>query len=264
MYAVNGIALDNPTFGWVLRAPTRPLAEVTRRRRSVDVSGTDGVIPGMGSTAEPVTLVFVVQTPREHLETLNALFGDAGTLTQVGLANRAVAYEVLSSAPGEGWGAGDEYVDMRFVIRLPAVFWRATTTVTSPATALAASTSVTGLFVGISAPVQDAIVRVKGACTGVQVTDTSGAWVKFPDLTATQYARFHMATNECFITSSNTWSGGTDVSGLVDFGGPRGGFELTPRRDPANPSSRDARLTVSAVTYTGAAIEVRGRSAHQI
>lgn len=262
MYAVNGISLDNPMFGWVLRAPTRPLSEVTRRRRTLRVSGRDGTIAGLSSTTEPVVLIFVVQTPREHLETLNALFGDGGTLTQVGLANRAVSFEVLSSAPGEGWGAGDEIVDMQFTIRLPGTFWRATTTVTSAAAALASSVNVTGLFPDLSAPVQDAIVRVKGACTGVQITDASGAWLKMPDLTAPQYARFHLDTNECFITSSNSWTGGTDASGLVDFGGPRG-FELTPRLDPANPSIRDARLTVTAVTWPGASIEVRGRSAHQ-
>ena len=263
MYAVNGIPLDSATFGWVLRAPTRPLSEVVRRRQTLSVSGSDGVVGGLSSTTEPVVLTFVVQTPREHLETLNALFGDGGTLTQIGLANRAVAFEVLSSTPGEGWGAGDEFVDMRFTIRLPGAFWRAVTTATSAAAVLASSVAVTGLFPGISAPVQDAIVRVKGACTGVQVTDTSGAWLTLPDLTATQYARFHLATKECFITSSNTWSGGTDASGLVDFGGPRSGFEFTPRLDPANPSIRDARLTVTAVSWSGATLEVRGRSAHQ-
>ncbi|WP_402843802.1 hypothetical protein [Microbacterium sp. GXS0129] len=264
MYAINNVPLQNATFGWIERAPTEPLSALVRRRRTMQVSGVDGVVPGLGSTMEAVVLRFVVQTPRENLETLNALFGDAGTLTQVGLANRSVAYETLSSTPLPLNVDGDEIVDMQYMIQLPRAFWRATGTVTSPATPLDASVTVTGLFPGLSAPVTDAIVRVKGESSGVRIVDSGGSWVSMPALTASQYGRFHLDTGECFITTSNTWTGGTDASGLVDFGGIRGGFEFTPRLASGDPSDREARITVTAVTWPGATIEVRGRSAHQL
>lgn len=35
MYSVNGIALDNPTYGWMLRGTSKPLADLTHELSSV-------------------------------------------------------------------------------------------------------------------------------------------------------------------------------------------------------------------------------------
>lgn len=115
---------------------------------------------------------------------------------------------------------------------------------------------------GLSAPVQDAVIRVKGAATGIQVTDQSGAWVTLPDVAAGRWVRFEADTGRAFETTTDTWTGGTEVSGAVDFGGPRGVFEITPALTPGDPTTRVGRLTVATASRTGAVIEVRGKSAH--
>lgn len=115
---------------------------------------------------------------------------------------------------------------------------------------------------GISAPVQDAVIRVKGAATGIQITDQSGAWVTLPDVAAGRWVRFEADTGRAFETTTDTWTGGTEVSGAVDFGGPRGVFEITPALTPGDPTSRVGRLTVTTASRSGAVVEVRGKSAH--
>lgn len=115
---------------------------------------------------------------------------------------------------------------------------------------------------GFSAPVQDAVIRVKGAATGIQVTDSSGAWAILPDVPAGQWIRFETDTGRAYQTATDVWTGGIEVSGLVDFGGPRGVFEITPVMAPGDPGSRSGQVTVTTASRTGAVIEVRGKAAY--
>lgn len=115
---------------------------------------------------------------------------------------------------------------------------------------------------GLSAPVQDAVLRIKGPATGIQVTDSSGAWVVLPDTPAGTWSRFEADTGRCFQTTTDTWTGGTEVSGSCDFGGPRGVFEIIPVMAPGDPGSRSGQLTVATATRPGAVFEVRGKAAY--
>ncbi len=115
----------------------------------------------------------------------------------------------------------------------------------------------------ISAPVGDAIIRVKGPATGIQITDSGGSWLRLPDVTASQYVRFHMDTLEGFKTTTDTWVGGTDVSDEVDFNGGREIFEITPAMVNGDPGQRAGLLNVTTVTRgAGAQIQVRGKAAY--
>lgn len=117
---------------------------------------------------------------------------------------------------------------------------------------------------GMSAPIQDGVVRVKGAASGIQLTDSSGAWLTLPDIPAGEYVRFDMDTGRAWHTTTETWFGGTEVSGQVDFGGPRGVFEITPVMVGGDPDSRKGVLTVTTVTRSGAEVAVRGKDARLI
>lgn len=262
MYSVNGVALDNPTFKWKLRAPTDPLPDLTDQRPTLKQSGLDGVVGGLPASLGPTDPVFVVETPREHLETLLALWEPTGVITSTLTPGREVAYERLAIST-TGYGKADAVLDVTVKVRYSGVFWRTTAESTTVAAAIAAaSVAVTGLFAGMSAPIQDAIVRVKGATTGLIVTDTAGSWFSYtPAVGAAEYLRFETASGRAFITATDTWAGGTEVSGGIDFGGSRGVFEITPRLAPGNPASRDGRLTVTTATRSGAQIQVRGRGA---
>lgn len=262
MYSVNGVPLDNAEMGWSLRAPSRPLSELARRASSLRVPGRHGVL-ALPADFDAVPLVFVVETPRAGLEALYALFASDEVLVSVtGDPTRVARVEVLGS-DYQGFGDADGLLDVRFTTRLSGAFWRASEVVTSPSTVLGAASVLAAVMPGLSAPVQDAIVRVKGTAAGLRVTDASGAWFSYsPTIPSGSYLRFHSDTGQAWMTTSDSWSGGTDVSGVVDFGGPRGVFEITPAF--TDPAVRDGRLTVTTTSRAGATIEIRGKAAYLV
>lgn len=263
MYSVNGTALENPTLGWSLLKPTKPLAELTWERSTLRGQSMDGVLPGLPASLGAPVVVFVVQTPRANYGALVALFAGGGTMTKTGDSTKNITFEVLGTTYEALSSEADSLIAVTFQVRFPSVYWRDASVITSTPATLTSSVQVTGLLPGITGIVGDAIIRIKGQSAGVQVTDSGGSWFTYaPNLPAGSYLRFESATGRAFVTTSDTWSGGTDVSGAVDFGGPRGVFELAPLLAAGNPLSRSARLTVTSTTFVGASIQVRGRSSY--
>lgn len=259
-YSLNGIPFDNPDFGWRFRSTSKPLADLSAELSSVPRQGRHGLLsPAPGVLGAP-TLLMVVQTPRAHLQTLEALVRQGGVLTSTYGPGSAVV-EFVSASP-TGYGPAESIVDLAVVFRVPAGVARGAE-VTSDAVALAsASVPVGGLLPGLAVDVQDAILRVKGAVTGLQVTDSGGSWFTYGGaIGATQWLRFEADTGRAFMTDTDVWTGGAEVSGAVDFGGPRGLFEITPAWT-TDPAVREGRLTVATGTRTGASIQVRGRPAY--
>lgn len=263
MYSVNSIPLDNATQEWTLRSPTKPLSELARDAGAVRVPGVDGVAPGLLGSFDAAVLPFVVRTPRAKMEALLALFYSPGAVLSItGDASRVVTMETLSHRY-VGYGAAEADIDVTFMVRLPSVWWRsASTSTSSPAAVSSGSVVVSGFFPGMSAPVQDAIVRVKGSVSGLVVSDHGGSWFSVDGTVgASEWLRFEGSSGRAFITTTDAWVGGTEVSDRVDYGGPRSVFELTPYWS-SDPSSRAGRLTVSTSSRSGSpTVEVRGRGA---
>lgn len=260
-FSVNGVPLTNGALGWSLLDGSKLRLEGSAAVSSLDQAGRDGVVPGLASTDGAAVAACVVDVPSSSFGALVALFRPGGSLTTSVEPDKAIRFEYASHTV-EG-DPDDSFVQVTFVLRFPRVFWRDKLDSTVSAPLLSASVELDA-FSGISAPVQDAVVRVQGAASGVQVTDSSGAWVTLPPATAGQWVRFESDTGKCFRTTTDVWSGGTDVSGLVDFGGPRGIFEIAPLLAPADPSTRVGRLTVSSATRTGAVVAVRGKAAYAL
>lgn len=263
-YSINGVPLTNPSLGWIERAGSVPYAgdEVVVTR--IIQSGRDGAVVPPGRSS-PTLLTFVINTPPEGLEALNSLFGAQSlTLTRADKPGISAQGYLLSSTPDRVF-ARNEWIDKTFLVEIPGAAWRDNANVTSTPATVASSVTVNSLLPGLSAPVQDAIIRVSGAATGVQVTDSSGAWFVYPGtIPAGSYLRFHSDTGRAWITTTDAWSGGTEVSGAVDYGGPRDRFEITPLISGGNPSSRAGRLTVTASSAIGSTIEVRGKRAYRL
>ncbi|MFJ4997105.1 hypothetical protein ACIP5T_03065 [Microbacterium sp. NPDC088619] len=257
MFTVNGVSLDNNTYDWRVMSDTRRRSQLSRDRASLRASGRDGVVAGLGATVDASMLSVEVETPTGFLEALLALVGDSGVIAE---GSREAAYETVAT-PAEDMETATPRTSVSLSLRLPGAFWRDVTTTTTSEPLGAASVPVS-VFGNISAPVADAVIRVQGAATAIRVTDSSGAWVTLPNVTAGQWVRFDSATGKAFITTSAAWSGGTDVSGQVDFGGPRGVFEITPIITPGNPAVRFGQVAVSTATRSGASIDIRGKAAY--
>jgi hypothetical protein len=263
MYSVSGIALSNSQYGWVFREPSMPLSELVRQAQSLRVPGRDGVVTLPAAMDSPM-LVLAVQTPREHLEDLYALFMQPAPVLSLTVASgRQVAMEYISASL-VGFGAAAAFVDVTFVMRLNGVFWRDTSETTTTPVALGAASVVASVFSGMSAPVRDAIVRVKGDVTGLKVTDARGSFFSYPAaLPAGSYLRFHSDTGRAFTTTTDVWTGGTEVTGLIVNGPGPYFLELTPTF--TDPSVRTGSLTVTTDTRgLSAQIEVRGKGAYLV
>lgn len=261
-YFLNGVPFDNSDFEWVHRGTSRPLADLAVSLEAVQQRGRHGVLSPMPGVLDAPMLRFVIRTPRAHLRTLEAIVRAGGVLTSTYELGESVV-EFVSLTP-TGFGDADANVDLAVTFRVPAGVARGPVS-TSPRVTLSASNlSVVGLFAGLSAEVQDALVRFEGPTSDVDVIDTAGSWFVYAGtISSGEYLRFEAATGRAFITGSDVWTGGVEVSGNVDFDGPRGRFEITPTWS-GDPSSRDGRLRVITAGASAGAFQVRGRGAYLI
>lgn len=229
---------------------------------SYDVPGRDGTVAFPTNRRQSV-LNLVVKSPLEHRGTLLSLMSRPTLqITHEDRPSEEAVGRLLSSSV-EAFHEAKGWAKDLFVIEIPSGSWRDTFTTTTDAVAITQFTSTSTFFSGISAPVQDAFIRIKGPATNVQVQDSGGSFMKvIGDINAGVYVRFDMRTGRAWATTTNTWSGGTEVTGSVDFGGPRAYFEITPHfPDDLNVTSRVAKLTASATSASGE-LQVRGKSAY--
>lgn len=268
MYSINGVALDNNSLGWSVQVGSQPFPDVRSTLAAVGVPGRDGVLTDPAATLDATVRTLVVRTPVSNMDALVSLVRVGGTITRTGEASRSAAFEFVSASPRTYWAAVP-YADVTIALRVSGAFWRATSPSTFTAS-LATGTATLDVFTsdgGLSAPVQDVVVRVRGYLDSVLVTDSGGSWFNYPEevFAAPEFFRFEAETGRAFVTSSDTWTGGTEVSGQVDFGGPRGVFEVTPQIIGGNPNARRGRLTVEVlVPDANAQVEVRGYDARLI
>lgn len=261
MYSVNGIPLDNETFGWLFRAPSKPLSEIVAGVGSIRIPGRSGVLTTESPIDAPI-ISLMVQTSRANLETLYAVFRQKnGVLSLTASSSREVGFTYMSASIA-GYGDAESIIDVTFTIRLDGAFWRDKTASTS--TAVTLSSSVTAeVFPGSSAPIEDALVRLTGPFTSVQVTDLGSGSDSFKyahSVAAGSALLYDCADQSGHVVTSGAWSGGSDVSGKLDYYGARFAIRPTFITDPA---TRAGSLKVVTAGFTSASkIEVRGKGAY--
>lgn len=167
---------------------------------------------------------------------------------------------LLTSTPELFLGHKDWGTDL-FVVEIPSGSWREAVT-TTPIQLAKAGGSTFQVFSGLSAPVQNAQIMFIGPLQNPQLVDSRGSFVAFKaTVEAGKFVRYDMSTGRAWLNSSETWTGGTEVSGYVDFGGPRGVFEITPKFISA--TNRVGELTFTHASYnTGSGVKVRGYPVH--
>lgn len=259
---VNGVPLDNPAQGWIFRAGSVPYTGTESVLGQVQVAGRDGFVP-LATTLNAPIWPLKVNTPPSGWNALQALFSSKPLVLTDALRPGVEVVGRLASSSVDRVFARNEWVDATFFIELTGAYWRDKIE-TSKSQTLTAGSHVVSVLPGLSAPVADAVLRVKNAATGIQITDTSGAWVTLPNVAAGESVRFESATGRCFRAAADAWTGGTDISGAVDFGGPRGNFEITHMLKANDPSDREGKLTVATATRTGAVFDIRAKGAYLI
>lgn len=260
MYLVNDVALDNDAYGWSIQASSEPYGAITRRNVELTIGTRSGSVPVYAGEDSPV-IALTIRAPADTLGALLALL-DAQTVKLGKEDGMTAPVEVLTATPRLIAGDPELGADVVAVFRFYDLFWRdAETTET---TNLGAASVPVEVLRGLQGPVRDAIVRVAGSTTGLVVTDSGGSWFKYaPNVPAGSFLRFHSDTGRAFVTATNTWTGGTEVTGLVENGPGPYPFQIVPSfTDPGN---RVGVLTVTSTARTGSSqIIVKGRRAYRI
>ena len=261
MYSVNGVELNNPTLGWIFRRGSTPVSSLQFTATDLELPGRDGVTT-FPTTRRPAAFSITIRSKLSSRSALLDLMAgpvlDITTTKKPGLVAKA---RTISSSV-------DQYHDVlgwaedTFVIEVPSGSWRDVTETTSTKLAAVPTTATQNIYPNISAPVQDAVVRFQGPMQEPQLMDSSGSFVVFNATIASgQYVRFESASGRAWLTTSDTWSGGEEVSGYIDFNGPRGRFEITPNGPLTG--ARTGKISLTQASYnTGAGVQVRGKAAY--
>lgn len=261
-FTIDGVNLQNTERGWSVRAGTRALAARSWERPSLAGAGRDGVVPGLRAAERPQARTLIVKAPRDDVDTLALLVSRGRQLRRFDNPGRVADIEVLSFSPA-GRGDAEAVVDVTIVYRIPALHFRDETDGTW-STPLNAATVAVDVMAGLTGAVHDAAVRIRGGVTAPRVQDSAGSWMAWPGvLPASQWLRFELTSGRAFLTGTDTWTGGTEVTDDVTNGPGPYPLELTPLiTNPATLASA-ARLTVTTTARTGSpTIEVRGRRAY--
>lgn len=261
MFSLNGIALDNESRGWSLQFGSEPYLGIDRRSNSFGRGQRAGYI-ALPSVTDRTAMPLVMRAPAADLQQLMALL-DAQPLTlSLTEGTVEVVVELMAASP-KNLSTAVPTVEVSVVLQLNDPSWRDVTETTA-VTALAAASVVASVFPSLSAPVRDAIVRVKGNVTGLKVADSRGSYFSYPvALPAGSYLRFHSDTGRAFTTTTDTWTGGTEVTGVIVNGPGPYFLEITPTF--TDPSVRTGGLTVTTDTRASSpTIEVRGKGAYLV
>lgn len=260
MFSLGGIVLDNDHMGWSVQASSEPYTGISRRSVSLTVPGRDGN-PWVDADEDSPVISLVLRSTAQGLESLLALLdAKPAVLGKVGTL-RVVPVELLSAAPALVPGDPSLSSDVRVLARFNDMFWRDKDERLSAVLPVASSPVDVEVMGGLSAPVRDAVIRVKGQLTGLQITDAGGTFIRYTQPIPTgSYFRYHSDTRRAFVTTTDTWAGGTEVTGLIEFG--RKPFQITPTF--TDPATRIGRLTVTSTARTSATIQVRGKNAYRV
>lgn len=266
MYSLNGRALHEGHQGWrILRNGTQTQGGISNTLTKVNAPLRPGYVPGPYTFTEQL-IVLVVRTPRERLEELLALCGEAHTLTRTADPTKMARIQVASASP-----SGDSPFDKAFDVTISIVaydgVWVDTDFSVSGPTTIASSSQTVTMFAGIGAPIQDMLVFLRGSFGGFTLRDSHGSWLKsvLPwSGTSTTGLLFDGSTGQAFLANeSDPFTPTADRTQYVDVSG-NGGFRLTPELVSGNPADRRVSLLLTTTTQTNVTLRVRAKRSYRM
>lgn len=262
------------TKRWDVQAGSLWRPPVAVRRSVLTVPGRHGTVrTGRAPVFEEpvVTLELRCEGVMSSLEAAaNEL---TGLLAAPGLVLGRSSGGLVTSAPVDFVTASptqflaDTVADFSVQLAVPGVFFRTASVDSTPEVVTSGEVvSLPGLAVG-TAPVADAVLRVRGGGTAVSAVDpVSGTGISWSGtaLAGTDYLFIDMATLTARrSTSATDWvTGGTDVSGGLSYPAP-GPLQIWPRMAAADPAVRAASVTVTGTGFDGTtSLTVRAQPAY--
>lgn len=273
MYTVDGLAPEGN--GWLLFLTGSGIRGVSARRASmVELPGMDGVLPDYGAPFMPATLPLRYRIDgASHaefmavVEMMNGVFGQRRKLLRVvhqygpgvSRVNDALVVEATPPEP-----LTEMYATYQVTLTFPEPFWRSASTITTDPTTITGSlvTYIMPEFFG-TGPVNDALIRVKGGFASATVMDAiTGDQISIDTPVAdTEYVVIDCKAWTAKRVTTDTWTGGTDISSLVNSNRGQGPM-LTLEPDLVATGGR-YRLQARAINPTGVpTVQIRARQSY--
>lgn len=266
MYSVNGVALQDATRGWrILRAGSQSQGGVTNSLNKVKATGFDGYFPAPYTFTEQV-IVFVIRCPRAELDALLTLLAAATKISRTGDSTKE-AYVQLASAIPSSDAPLDAHFDVTATFMVYQGVWRDVTTVDVGPTSITSPTQTFTMLSGISAPISDMNIFIRGVFGQFTLTDSGGSFLKtnqaWPGTSSTGLLYTGASGQAFFADESSPWVPVTDASQYVDTSG-NGGFKLTPQIISNNPDNRQVSLSLTTLTQTSTTLRVQAKRAYRM
>lgn len=234
MYTLDGIPPVDPAGVYKLLTGTTVRGFAGRRANMLELPGVDGAIPDVGAPFMPGSINlqyrFFAATHgamMAALERFNGVVGQRKLLTIVhdygnGLTRTNqgfVTSPIVTEMPI------NRYVRYPVTLQLPNPLWRGSALLTADSGTLTA-TFANHTLVGYSstAPITDALIRVRGGFSTAYVgCPVSGDEILInTPIGATEYAVIDTKTWSARKVTTDTWTGGTDISASVSSNKGRG------------------------------------------
>lgn len=261
MYSIDGVALQNPTYGWRLKlGGTNPWAGRAQSLVDFNASGRDGTVQVRGFVTTP-TVTLVVDSPAAYVDDLRQLFRLGASLSKTATPTIAAVVDLVSlqTDPVRLAGADGGLFRTTAVLRLPEVYWRDVATTDTTATALTSSGQTVTVYTASTGPIRDALITVKGSVTGLAITASAGTFFSYaPNVPSGTYLTFDAKTGRAW-TGGSAFAQTTEVTGSIANGPGPYYLELAGTSSPANLGTG---LVVTYTSASGATVQVRARNAY--
>jgi hypothetical protein len=266
-YTLNGVDLMDKAAGWyILRNGTNTQGGITRSIQKVPVPGRPGYKPAPASFTEQ-SIIFVCRVRRDALDAFLALCDSAAVLTQTADPTKIANVELVSAIPN-----GDEPMDGSFDVSVTLNayegVWRDADIVTVGPTAITSPVQSVDNFAGLSAPIFDANIFLRGVFGQFTLRDeVSGSYLKttraWPGSSSTGIL-WVGATQQAYLAQeSDPWTPVSDASHYVDQSG-NGGFRMTPDFLFGDPTNRQATLTLTTLSQTSTTLRMQAKRAYRM
>lgn len=234
MYTLDGIPPVDPAGVYKLLKGTAVRGFAGRRASALELPGMDGVVadtaaPFMSGglrlvyrffAADHATMMGTLEKfngviGQRKLLTISHTYGNGQVRTQAGIVNSPIQPELPIC----------RYANYPVDLMFPNPFWRGTATLTADTPALTATyASHTLADFQSTAPITDSLIRVQGGFSTAYVgCPISGDEILInTPLTATEYAVIDTANWSARKVTTDTWTGGTDITASVSSNKGRG------------------------------------------
>lgn len=270
-WLVNGINLTR--WCWLKTSLWRPPASV--RRVTVTPPRRHGTIAAGSVVFDEPQLTFEMIIRRNSQQELEEATNDLlGLLSSPSITITRVSANITSSAPARlvSISPGDyqtgAYAKFTAVYAIPTVFFREPNydSETITLTTNMVNREIISLR-GSTAPINDAIIRVRGPLSWFKITDTASStgveWAGSP-LVATEYLFIDLENLTARKSISPfVWdAGGTDVTGGIDYPA-QGPLQLWATMQSGDPSTRVVLVNVTGAGFDATtAMTIRGGRAY--